>query len=164
MPYVVEVDKQGSVRAVGPAIQHYNPTDAAYARDLGDFITDVRSLSIDPVVVVHHWDHADAFATDHTKAFLNDYARQIDLDKLIGRRTVSVQITSVVRASENSFEVKWTEQVFAQDTPERTQHWTAILTYVVQPPTDQSTLNVNPLGIYVNGINWSRELNSGDAP
>jgi type IV secretion system protein VirB5 len=28
----------------------------------------------------------------------------------------------------------------------------------VQPPRDADTLRKNPLGIYINAINWSKEL------
>jgi type IV secretory pathway TrbF-like protein len=49
-PYVVEVDKLGEVRAVGPAIESYQPSDAQIAWYLARFIADVRSLSIDPVL------------------------------------------------------------------------------------------------------------------
>ena len=50
-PYVVEVDDTGSVKAVGPALANYDPTDAQVAHHLANFISDVRSLSIDPVIV-----------------------------------------------------------------------------------------------------------------
>ncbi|MBP8234952.1 MAG: conjugal transfer protein TrbF, partial [Rhizorhabdus sp.] len=36
--------------------------------------------------------------------------------------------------------------------------WSAILTVAVQTPRDADTLKKNPLGIYVNAINWSKEL------
>ena len=39
-----------------------------------------------------------------------------------------------------------------------TERWSAILTVAVQPPRDADTLRKNPLGIYVNAINWSKEL------
>ena len=39
-----------------------------------------------------------------------------------------------------------------------TQRWTAILTIALQPPRDAERLKANPLGIYVNAINWSREM------
>ncbi|WP_334150727.1 VirB8/TrbF family protein, partial [Hyphomicrobium sp.] len=39
-----------------------------------------------------------------------------------------------------------------------TERWTAILTIVIQTPRNADTLRKNPLGIYVNAINWSREL------
>ncbi len=50
-PYVVEVDKLGTVQTVGPAVQTYEPSDAQIAFHLARFITNVRSLSIDPIVV-----------------------------------------------------------------------------------------------------------------
>ncbi len=164
VPYVVEVQKEGAVRAVGPALQHYIPQDANIAWYLGEFIKHVRALPIDPVVVRDNWRSAYAFSTDHTKALLSAYARENDPRKLIGHRAVDVQVTSVVRASDTSFEVKWTEQVMDQDQPAKVQHWTAILTYLIQPPGDETTLRINPLGIYVNGINWSREITADPAP
>src|SRR5581483_8724799 len=51
VPYVVEVDRLGEVRAVGPAIEAYQPNDAQIAHFLARFIENVRSLSVDPVVV-----------------------------------------------------------------------------------------------------------------
>jgi len=39
-----------------------------------------------------------------------------------------------------------------------TQRWNAILTITLQPPRDAERLKANPLGIYVNAINWSREM------
>ena len=159
-PYVVQVDKFGAVQAVGPAIQNYSPTDAEIAWYLARFVTDVRSLSLDPVVVRRNWLEAYDYATDHGALFLNQYAQANDPFKAVGERTISVQITSVVRASDNSFQVKWTEQIFEHDALARTEHWTAILSVVTKQPTTAEVLNKNPLGLYVNGVNWSRELDS----
>ena len=159
-PFVVQVDKFGAVQAIGPAIQNYSPTDAEIAWYLARFITDVRSLSLDPVVVRRNWLEAYDYATDHGAIFLNQYAQANDPFKAVGERTVSVQITSVVRASDNSFQVKWTEQIFEHDALARTEHWTAILSVVTKQPTTAEILNKNPLGLYVNGVNWSRELDS----
>src|SRR3546814_1830325 len=41
-----------------------------------------------------------------------------------------------------------------------TSHWTAILTVVMAPPSSADTLRKNPLGIYVDAIDWSRELDA----
>jgi len=58
VPYVVEVDRLGEVRAVGPAIEAYQPSDAQIAHFLARFIENVRSLSVDPVIVRTNWLHA----------------------------------------------------------------------------------------------------------
>ena len=54
-PYVIEVDTAGQVRAVGEAATPYKPSDAQTAHHLARFITLVRSLSIDPIVVRQNW-------------------------------------------------------------------------------------------------------------
>ena len=159
-PYVVEVDKFGEVQAIAPAIQNYKPTDGEIAWYLARFITDVRSVSADPVVVRKNWLEAYDFTTDHGAAFLNQFAQTNDPFKGIGERTVSVQVTSVVRMSDASFQVKWTEQSYDRDAPEKSERWTAILSVITKPPTTAEVLRKNPLGLYVNGIGWSRELDT----
>ena len=160
-PYVVEVDRLGEVQAVAPAIQSYQPGDAQIAWYLARFVTDVRSLSIDPVLVRKNWLEAYDFATDRAAIFLNDFARTSDPFGAVGERSVSVEVTSVVRASETSFQVKWTEQTYRQGSLASTERWTAILTTIVATPRTAEVLRKNPLGLYVNGIAWSRELDAG---
>lgn len=159
-PYVVEVDRLGEVRAVGPAIESYQPGDAQIAWYLARFIANVRAISVDPVLMRQNWLEAYDFATDRAALFLNDYARDSDPFLSVGTRSVSVQVTSVVRASDASFQVKWTEQSYERGNLSSTERWTAILTTVIQPPRTADILRKNPLGLYVNAIAWSRELDA----
>ena len=163
-PFVVEVDKLGQVQAVAPAIQNYQPTDAQIAWFLAHFITDVRSLPADPVLVRENWLEAYEFVTNHGAVFLNGYAGTNDPFKAIGDRAVSVNVTSVVRASDDSFQVKWTEQTYRQDSLVSTENWTAILTIAIKPPSTEEVLRENPLGLYVDDISWSREFDPGSTP
>lgn len=158
VPYVVRVDRLGNAQAVGPASADYQPDDAEIAYFLAKFITDVRALPLDPVIVRHDWLEAYDFSTDHASVFLNEYARRNDPFKAIGTRTVSVQVSSVVRVSDTSFQVKWVEESYDHDSLAETEHWTAILSVVTQRPRDAEVLRENPLGLYVNAINWAREL------
>jgi type IV secretion system protein TrbF len=160
-PFVVEVDKFGEVQAVAPAVQNYQPTDAQIAWFLAHFISDVRSLPTDPVLVRKNWLEAYEFVTIHGAVFLNGYAASNDPFKAIGDRSVSVEVTSIVRASQNSFQVKWAEQIYRQDSLVSTENWTAILTIAIKPPSTADVLRENPLGLYVDGIDWSREFDPG---
>lgn len=164
VPYVVQVDRLGAALALAPAVAHYQPTDSQIAYFLAHFVADVRSLSIDPVVVRANWLEAYDFATDHGAVFLNGYAGANDPFKHIGERTVSVQVTSVVRVSDASFQVKWLEQTYEHDSLARIEHWTAILSVVTKEPANADVLRKNPLGLYVNGIAWSRELSPNETP
>ncbi len=159
-PYVVEVDQAGQVRAVGEAATPYRPGDAQIAHHLARFITDVRSLSIDPIVVRRNWLEAYDYTTDRGAATLNDYARTNDPFSRIGQNSVAVEVTSVVRASDSSFQVRWIERAFVNGAPAGTERWTAVLSIVLQPPRSEERLRKNPLGIYVNGLSWSRELDA----
>ncbi len=161
-PYVVEVDKTGQVRAVGVAATPYRPADAQIAYHLANFITLVRSLSIDPVVVRQNWLDAYDYTTDHGAAVLNDYASKDDPFARVGKESVTVQIISVTRASDSSFNVRWTEQRFVNGAPTSTERWNAVVSIVLQTPRTEQRLRKNPLGIYVNGLSWSRELDASE--
>ncbi len=163
-PYVVEIDTLGQTRAVGPAIAAYEPTDAQVAYHLARFIENVRSLSIDPIVVRQNWLRAYDYATDRAANSLNDYARENDPFSRVGQRTITVEVTSVVRSSGDSFDVRWREQSFENGVLADTTRYTAVLSIVLQRPRNEEVLRKNPLGIYVHALNWSRDLISGDTP
>lgn len=161
VPYVVEVDRLGETRAVNEVAAGYVATDPQVAWHLSRFIINVRSVSLDPVLMRRGWLEAYDFATRRGAQFLGEHARANDPFARVGERTVSVQVTSVVRASDTSFRVAWSESAFERGSAAGTSRWSAILTIVSKTPRDADTLRRNPLGIYVDAIDWSREL---DAP
>lgn len=158
VPYVVAVDRLGEPRAISEAEARYRPTDPQIAWALSKYIAHVRGISLDPVVMREGWLEAYDFSTQQGSRFLSEYARASGALTDLGERSVSVQVTSVVRASDASFQVKWIENAFERGSASGTSHWTAILTIVQQSPRDSETLRKNPLGIYVDAIDWSREL------
>jgi type IV secretion system protein VirB5 len=163
VPYVVEVDRLGEPQAVGPAESGFTPSDPQIAWHLARFIANIRGVSLDPVLMRRAWLDAYEFTTRRGAQFLNEYARAANPFGGVGERTVSVQVTSVVRASGHSFQVKWIETAYERGAEAGQSRWTAILTLVTRTPADADTLRKNPLGIYVDAIDWSRELEP-DAP
>lgn len=157
-PYVIELADNGAVRAVGPATEVYEPTDAQIAYHLAGFVKNTRSVSIDPVVVRQNWLVAYDYATDRAAATLNEYAREHDPFAEIGKRSVSVDVLSVVRSSDDSFTVRWRETAYRSGAETGRETWTATLSVVIAPPRDADTLHRNPLGLYVHGVNWSKDL------
>lgn len=156
--YVVAVDRLGEAQAVSEATRDYEPTDAQTAWHLSRFIESVRSVSLDPVLMRRDWLTAYDFVTARGGQYLGEYARSANPFGALGEKTVSVQVTSVVRASDRSFQVKWIETSFDRGNRVGTTSWTGILTVIRKPPDAAETLRRNPLGIYVDGIHWSREL------
>jgi type IV secretion system protein TrbF len=158
VPWVVQVDRLGQAQAVAPAASDYQPSDPQIAFHLARFIEQVRSIPSDPIIVRQNWLRAYDFTTDRGAAALNDYARLNDPFTKVGKQQVSVEVSSVIRASPGSFRVAWAERNYENGQIATTSRWTAILTIIVEPPRNADRLRANPLGIYVNAINWSREL------
>jgi len=131
---------------------------AQIAYQLSGFIKNVRSVSIDPIVVRENWLEAYNYTTDKASLTLNDYARDNDPFSDVGKRSVSIDIASIVRSSDDSFDVRWRETTFLSGVRQRQDTYTAVLSIIIDPPRDEATLHRNPLGVYVHGINWSRDL------
>jgi len=158
VPWVVQVDKLGDVQVVRAASADYQPSDPQIAFQLAHFIEQVRSIPADPVIVRQNWLRAYDFATQGGAQALSEYARANDPFARIGKQQIAVDVSSVIRASPTSFRVSWSERHYQDGGLTDTTRWSAILTIVVQPPHDADRLRKNPLGIYVNAINWSKEL------
>lgn len=161
-PYVVEVDETGAARAVAPATERYTPSDAQIAHHLANFISHVRGLSIDPVVVRENWLRAYDFVTDKAAVTLNEYAQAHDPFADVGRKSRTVEVVSVVRVSEASFQARWVEKTFENGALMNTERFTGLFSVVTQVPTDAATLRANPLGLYVHSLNWGQDLDTGD--
>jgi type IV secretory pathway TrbF-like protein len=157
-PWVVQVDKLGQAQAIAPALAGYRPTDPQIAWHLSRFIDEVRGIPADPIVLRQNWLEAYNYVTDKGALALNDYARASDPFSKVGKIQVSVEVSSVIRASEDSFRVSWTERRYVDEALAATERWSAILTIVLETPTDADRLKKNPLGVYIHALNWSKEL------
>jgi type IV secretion system protein TrbF len=157
-PYVVEVDRTGAANAIAPAPTDYQPNEAQIGYFLARFVQNTRALSLDPIVVRQAWLDAYDQITSHAKSVLDDHARQADPFGKIGHRAVTVEVTSVVRASQKSFRIAWIEHAYEEGAALLPERWSAILTVIIQTPRTEERLRKNPLGIYIDAIAWSREL------
>jgi type IV secretory pathway TrbF-like protein len=158
VPWVVQVDKLGEAQVVAAATTDYRPTDAQIAWYLAQFIEQVRSVGVDPIILRQNWLKAYDFVTDRGALALNDYARTNDPFAKIGKGQVAVDVSSVIRASPDSFRIAWVERRYENDALAATERWTAIVTVAIATPHDADRLRKNPLGVFVHAINWSKEL------
>ena len=158
VPWVVQVDKLGEAQVVAPAVADYRPSDAQIAWYLAQFIEQVRSVGVDPIILRQNWLKAYDFVTDRGALALNDYARTNDPFAKIGKGQVAVDVSSVIRASPDSFRIAWVERRYENDALAATERWTAIVTVAIATPHDADRLRKNPLGVFVHAINWSKEL------
>jgi len=162
-PYIVDVARLGEARAIDPAIETNAPSEAQIAYFLARFIRNVRSLSVDPIVVRANWMDALNYVTDRGAQTLSDYARDENPFTKIGVRPIIVDVIYVVRASSDSFEMRWKEQTYESGAIVKTERFTGIANLVFKSPSTTEMISNNPLGVYVHAFKWSRDSIGGDA-
>jgi type IV secretion system protein VirB5 len=159
VPYVVEVDRLGQAVAFGPAEPLREVDNRILVRDLSELIRNLRSITADPALQVRMIEDAYAFIDASAASFLNDYfADPQNNPRVLSQTTTrAVEISSVLPIpNSDSWKVQWieTERPRAGNTS-RTRAWEAYLTVKVAPPSTAETVQTNPLGVYVTGINWT---------
>ena len=135
VPWIVQVDKLGQAQTVAAATADYRPTDPQIAWHLARFIEQVRSVPADPIIVRQNWLRAYEWTTDRGAAALNDYARVNDPFTKVGKQQVAVEVSSVIRASPESFRIAWIERRYENGQLSTTERWTCLL-YTSPSPRD----------------------------
>jgi type IV secretory pathway TrbF-like protein/sugar phosphate permease len=155
-PYIVETARIDGARALDPSTASDAPSDAQIAFFLARFVRNVRSLSVDPIVVRASWMDALNYVTARGARSLNDYARDASPFDKIGVRPITVEIVYIVRASNDSFEIRWKEQAYENGGILKTDRFTAVANVLFRSPNTTETISKNPLGLYIDTFNWWR--------
>lgn len=154
-PFVVEVSDWGQTQRITALDGRYEPTEAQTSYALAQWIRDVRSKSIDPIVIRQNWLRAYDLLTPRASAFLNDWAQAHDPFAEAGREAVNVEVLNVVRRSERTFDLQWRETRFVNGQQAGTDRWRALITVTHQPPRTEAELMRNPLGIKIEDVSWT---------
>ncbi|GAB5458816.1 MAG: hypothetical protein Hens3KO_18460 [Henriciella sp.] len=80
----------------------------------------------------------------------------------MGRRSRTVDVISVVRVSDDSFQARWIEKTYETGALREATRYTGLFSIITQAPSDAATLRANPLGLYVHNLNWGQDLVTGD--
>jgi len=161
-PYAVAAARHDERLAILPKKEATAPSNAEIAYVLAGFVKNVRSLSVDPVVVRANWIDALDHVTARGARTLNAYARDESPFTKIGRRTVTVVVTKVVRAAEDTFEIRWEERIFETGAAVKRERFVGAVAIVFSSPKTTTTISKNPLGLYVDRFTWWRD-SIGDA-
>lgn len=161
VPYVVAVDSIGRATSEGPA-ERARPTDERLVKAaVLEWVEDMRTVTSDQQVQLHNIDKVFAGISKGSEAqtFITDYYRQNSPFARASKGTVSVEVRSVVASSDKTFEVEWTETTRdLQGAVQATETWQGSFTTDINPPRDEQTVRLNPLGVYINHVNWSKVL------
>jgi type IV secretory pathway TrbF-like protein len=159
-PYIVEVGPGGEVLAVTKAVQaNRSPNDAEIKYFLSKWVKDVRQVPLDVVVKKQSWISAYGCMRQKAAMKMNEIVKKDDPMARVGQETVSITPTAILKMSENTFQVRWTEDVFSKEgSPKETYRMSGLISVDFSKPTTEREILSNPLGLYITDFSWSKEL------
>ena len=163
VPYVSVIDRNYKVISVGPArrvLRDEHLMQSLTQAAVVDFITNARSITPDPIAQVSLMQRVWAYAAPDSRQMLSDYYAANDPGAAAreGRR-VSVEIEAVILRSDRIWEVRWGETDWdPKGIPHGEERWEARLGVDRRPPRDAELALVNPLGLFVTGLSWSKRM------
>jgi type IV secretion system protein VirB5 len=148
--FVAEVTTSGKVVNVMPLKAGYNPTVAQQEYFISQFIENIRSLPLDPVVAKQNWLKAYSFLSQRANNQLSELLRQQNPLELLGKKTITIKINDINPISESTFQVDWLETIFdSSGLEEKKENYSGVFSVVTKQPTTQQQILQNPLGIFI---------------
>jgi type IV secretion system protein VirB5 len=160
VPYVVEVDALGAAVAVKPVEAAGRPADERIVRyQLAAFVRGARAVMTDRAAMKRGLDQVYAYARGAARSFLDDHYRANNPFDIAKTSTVVPAVISLLQVSERSWQVRWTEEQRGLDgTLLGKSTWEALLALEIAPPTTPEAIQLNPFGLYVTEIRWTKQL------
>jgi len=160
IPYVVEVDALGAALAIKPAENAGYTADERIVRyQLAAFIRGARQVMTDRIAMKKGLEQVYAYARGAARTYLDEYYRADNPFEIAKTYAVVPTVTSLLRLSPTSWQIRWTEEQRGLDgLLLGKSQWEGVVTTEVVPPTSEDTIHVNPLGLYVTDIRWTKQL------
>jgi type IV secretion system protein VirB5 len=177
IPYVVEVDRLGSVSAVAQAAEITEPDARLIASQLADFLRSVRTVLPQAASVAQTslLKRGYSFADANAAAFLNNYFSDPSHDpRVLGQRmSRDISVASALRVpsttgsqvrssgASQTWRLQWreTDQPVTPSTfgdSAVVSMWEGYLTLRIAPPRTIDAIQSNPLGVRITSIAWTR--------
>ena len=168
IPYVVMVDKLGQAAAVAPAERAAAVDPRVVHYSVASFISDLRMVSPDMALqakavkrayaMLSAKDPANAKATQ----WLNGTPESNPFSRA-SREMVSVEITSVLQQTPETWQVDWLEstrdrQGVLQGAPAKMRALVTVYSLAATPQTTEEEVRKNPLNIFVRDFSWTKQV------
>ncbi|BDB13981.1 VirB8/TrbF family protein [Acidithiobacillus ferrooxidans] len=159
-PYVVAIDKMGNPIAMAQPVTGGAINQRIIEAQVASWVWNWRSMLSDPVAQKQLLAQVYAMASTQTAAEINPwYKRSWTAD---AGYVVSPHITSILPVSKNTYQVNWTETKYKDGQSDGTTSYKGNVTVGIDKKiasTAQASM-LNPLGIYVKSITWTKVLSS----
>lgn len=164
IPYVVEVDKLGQARAVVAADAARPVDNRVIGSIVRAFISDARMVTPDVALqrAAVYRVYAALSGSDAATVKMNEWLNSDNNPfQRAAKEMVSVQISSAIPQSAESWQVDWVETVRdRQGAAKGSVRFRALLSVYVSPPdknTSEDQVQKNPFGIFVRDFSWAQQ-------
>lgn len=160
VPYVVEVSGDGHAQAVGLAKQAtYDPKEKEIQYFIERFIQDIRTIPMDPVVAKKQWNNASLLLRPAARNRLQEEFKKENMAGRLGVETTQLEMKSNIQQAPNTYQVRWIEEVYNKDGALKERYnMIGSFTFEFGEIKDEKEWRITPLGLYIKGFAWSREL------
>lgn len=168
IPFLYHVDPHGHATAIGP-VEMASPADPrVLAATIGEFIANARLVTVDAALQrkAVYQVYAMLSEQDPATGKMNQWMNGTEDSNPFTRaekETVTVDISTVLPQTADTWEVTWLESVWDRKGEVKTQpvSMRALVTvYRAEPSTTvtEDELRRNPLSVYVRDFSWSKQL------
>lgn len=161
--YVVRVDNATGRVEVGGQLKatNYSPREAEIQHFLVQFLTNVRSVPLDPVMFKQNWNDAGYFMTENAEKKLVAFTQGDNPAKKLGKVTVQPKISSIQQypGVKNTYQIRWVEQEYSMDgsMSNRMTQYSGLFLIEIDPPTKEKDILINPLGLKIADLTITAE-------
>lgn len=164
--YVVRVDNTTGQVETGGQLKatNYTPKEAEIKHFLARFIADTRTIPLDPVQYKTNWNSAQHFLTQEAGQKMSELTKRDNPVARLGHITTQTQIRSIQLqpGSQSTYQVRWTEEEYSisGNATGKKSNYVALFSIAVDPPSKEEELLINPLGLKIRDMNYSKETES----
>ena len=168
VPFLYNIDNHGRASAVGPVELASQADPRVLAAAIGDFVANARLVTVDAALQrkAVYQVYAMLSEQDPATGKMNQWMNGTEDSNPFTRaekETVTVDISTVLPQTADTWEVTWLESVWDRKGEVKTQpvSMRALVTVYRAEPSATVTedeLRRNPLSVYVRDFSWSKQL------
>lgn len=156
VPYVVELPRAQGAAKAGVRTAPLAVSDPVVIHGLERFITDLVSVSTDPVVLKNRLRETYTIATPKAQREITRYIAASDPFKAArDGEHVAVSFTEIIPQAVRTWYVEWIETVWALGDRKAERAFAGTFRYVVLPPTGETAAENNPFGLVIEEFSLS---------
>jgi len=159
IPYIVEVDKVGEVRAVNYAKQTNISEEKVIKYSLAEYIRNFRTIYGDAKIQKDMIFKVYRYLSPSYPAYnmVNAYFKENSPFERLETERVRVKVNSIVKINKGTYQIDWEEVVSdPRGMKLRTDNFKASITMLTVPPSSQADIMKNPIGLFIKEFNFSK--------